>query len=83
MAISLANTVQQGETLSGFQDEELFERLFQQRQDQIKNCLFLPRYVRLFIHLKAQILIPKNQSLSSWHPSSVNQVPNCIEMLVA
>ena len=31
VAIALANTVQQGETLSGFHNELLFERLFQQR----------------------------------------------------
>jgi len=31
VAIALANTVQQGETLSGFRNEQLFERLFWQR----------------------------------------------------
>lgn len=31
IAIALPNTIQQGETLSGFKDEELFERLFTQR----------------------------------------------------
>ena len=31
VAIALANTVQQGETLTGFRNEELFERLFWQR----------------------------------------------------
>ncbi len=39
VAISLANTVQQGETLSGFHDEELFERLFRQRHDSNENLL--------------------------------------------
>jgi len=39
VAIALANTVQQGETLSGFQDEELFERLFRQRHDSDENLL--------------------------------------------
>jgi len=39
VAIALANTVQQGETLSGFQDEELFERLFRQRHDTDENLL--------------------------------------------
>lgn len=33
IAIALANTMKKGETLSGFHDEELFERLFRQRQD--------------------------------------------------
>jgi hypothetical protein len=33
VAIALANTVRQGETLSGFQDEQLFERLFFQRNE--------------------------------------------------
>jgi len=33
VAIALANTVRTGETLSGFRDEELFERLFRQRHD--------------------------------------------------
>lgn len=39
VAISLANTVQQGETLSGFRDEALFERLFRQRNDPSDNLL--------------------------------------------
>ena len=34
VAIVLANTVQQGETLSGFRDEDLFERLFWQRHSE-------------------------------------------------
>jgi hypothetical protein len=33
IAIALADTVQHGETLSGFRDEELFVRLFRQRHD--------------------------------------------------
>ena len=33
VAIALANTVEQGETLSGFRDEQLFERLFRQRRE--------------------------------------------------
>ncbi len=39
VAIALANTVRQGETLSGFQDEELFERLFRQRHDSSEGLL--------------------------------------------
>ena len=39
VAISLANTVQQGETLSGFRDEELFVRLFWQRHESNENLL--------------------------------------------
>lgn len=39
VAIALANTVQHGETLSGFRDEELFERLFWQRHDSSENLL--------------------------------------------
>jgi hypothetical protein len=39
LAIALANTVQQGETLSEFHDENLFERLFRQRQDASENLL--------------------------------------------
>lgn len=39
IAIALANTVQRGETLSGFHDEELFERLFRQRHDSNENLL--------------------------------------------
>lgn len=39
VAISLANTVRQGETLSGFHDEELFERLFWQRHESNENLL--------------------------------------------
>ena len=39
IAIALANTVQTGETLSGFRDEELFERLFRQRNDSDKSLL--------------------------------------------
>ncbi|MBN2457123.1 MAG: hypothetical protein JXB29_11410 [Sedimentisphaerales bacterium] len=41
LAIALANTVRQGETLSGFHDEELFERLFWQRHDSDKDLLIL------------------------------------------
>lgn len=33
VAIALANTLEKGETLSGFRDEELFERLFKQRHN--------------------------------------------------
>ena len=33
LAIALADTVEAGETLSGFRDEELFERLFRQRNE--------------------------------------------------
>ncbi|OQW97495.1 MAG: hypothetical protein BWK74_06225 [Desulfobacteraceae bacterium A6] len=39
VAIALANTVRQDETLSGFHDEELFERLFRQRHDSNENLL--------------------------------------------
>jgi hypothetical protein len=39
VAIALANTLQQGDTLSGFHDEELFERLFRQRHDANENLL--------------------------------------------
>lgn len=37
IAIALANTVEKGETLSGFRDEELFERLFEQRHGSIES----------------------------------------------
>lgn len=33
IADALASTIKKGETLSGFRDEDLFKRLFQQRQD--------------------------------------------------
>jgi hypothetical protein len=39
VAIVLANTVQKGESLSGFRDEDLFERLFRQRHSEDKNLL--------------------------------------------
>lgn len=39
LAIALANTMQQGETLSGFQDNELFERLFWQRYEETESLL--------------------------------------------
>ena len=39
VAIALANTVQKGETLSDFRDEELFERLFRQRHDTNESLL--------------------------------------------
>ena len=39
IAIALANTVNKGETLSGFRDEELFKRLFWQRHDSNESLL--------------------------------------------
>jgi hypothetical protein len=39
IAISLATTVQQGESLSGLRDEDLFKRLFYQRNDPNENLL--------------------------------------------
>ncbi len=39
LAIALANTMQQGESLSGFRNEELFERLFWQRHALNENLL--------------------------------------------
>lgn len=39
IAIALANTVRRGETLSGFRDEQLFERLFWQRHNQNDGLL--------------------------------------------
>jgi len=39
VAIALANTVLQGETLSGFRNEQLFERIFWQRHDPNENLL--------------------------------------------
>jgi hypothetical protein len=39
VAISLANTMQHGETVSGFRDEELFTRLFRQRNDPSDSVL--------------------------------------------
>lgn len=39
MAIALANTMQYGETLSGFRNEQLFERLFWQRHDTNESLL--------------------------------------------
>ncbi len=39
IAISLANTVAQGETLSAFRDQDLFERLFRQRNDPNENLI--------------------------------------------
>jgi hypothetical protein len=40
LAIALANTVDKGETLSSFRDEELFERLFWQRNERNSDLLF-------------------------------------------
>ncbi|HPG40257.1 MAG TPA: hypothetical protein PLP19_14585 [bacterium] len=37
VAIALSNTVEKGETLSGFRDKELFNRLFYQRQGENEN----------------------------------------------
>ncbi len=39
IAIALANTICQGETLSGFRDEDLFRRLFEQRNDNNDDLL--------------------------------------------
>lgn len=39
IAISLASTVDKGETVSGFRNEELFKRLFHQRNDSNENLL--------------------------------------------
>lgn len=39
VAIALASTVRFGETLSGFRDEQLFERLFRQRHESNSNLL--------------------------------------------
>lgn len=39
IAIALANTLEKGETLSGIRDENLFERLFQQRHGPDRNLL--------------------------------------------
>ncbi len=39
VAIALAHTVERGETLSGFSDEDLFERLFRQRHDSNTDLL--------------------------------------------
>lgn len=39
VAIALSNTVEKGETLSSFQDEELFQRLFRQRNDSSETLL--------------------------------------------
>lgn len=39
LAIALATTVQRDETLSGFSDEELFQRLFKQRHDPSESLL--------------------------------------------
>ncbi len=39
VAIALANTVRYGETLSGFRDDQLFERLFKQRHETDENLL--------------------------------------------
>jgi hypothetical protein len=39
VAITLANTLRKGETLSGFRDEQLFKRLFWQRHSQDENLL--------------------------------------------
>ena len=39
LAITLANTMQHGETLSGFRNEQLFERLFWQRHDTSESLL--------------------------------------------
>lgn len=39
IAISLATTVQQGESLSGLRDEDLFKRLFHQRNNPNENLL--------------------------------------------
>jgi len=39
IAIALANTMQRGDTLSGLRDEELFKRLFQQRNDSSEKLI--------------------------------------------
>ena len=39
LAITLANTMQHGETLSGFRNEQLFERLFWQRRETNESLL--------------------------------------------
>ena len=63
IAIALANTVQRGETLTGFRDEELFERLFWQRHNPNESLLdFGSRYAHLFTCLKGQMPAQKNRS---------------------
>lgn len=47
IAIALASTVQKGETLSGFRDEELFKRLFTQRNESDENLLISAQVLSL------------------------------------
>ncbi len=54
VAIALGNTVSHGETLSGFRDKELFERLFRQRHDPNESLLISAQACALVYSFKGE-----------------------------
>jgi hypothetical protein len=63
VAISLASTVQGGETLSGFRNEELFERLFRQRHDPVDSLLKSAEALSLVYSFEGTDTVSENSEL--------------------
>jgi hypothetical protein len=63
LAIALANTMRQGETLSHFHDEELFTRLFRQRHDSDKDLLVSAEACSLVYSFEGKDIISEKSEL--------------------
>ena len=63
VAIALANTVKHGETLSGFRNEVLFERLFQQRHDSNASLLVSAQVCSLVYSFEGTDVTSKSSEL--------------------
>ena len=63
IAISLANTLRQGESLSDLKDEDLFKRLFQQRHDSNESLLISAQACSLVYSFEGTDAVSKESEL--------------------
>lgn len=64
VAIALAGTVEAGQTLSGFRDEQLFERLFEQRHDRNPDLMRLAEVCSLVYSFEGTDVISEASELA-------------------
>lgn len=84
VAISLANTIDQGESISGLKNEELFKRLFQQRHDPNDNLLISAQVCSLVYSFEGTDALSEDSELiilASLAEKTVNELYRDIETL--
>lgn len=84
VAISLSNTIKNGESVAGLKDEDLFKRLFQQRHDPNESLLISAQVCSLVYSFEGKDTLSDNSELkvlASLAGKNVNELYRDVETL--